>query len=563
MRWSATLGAWARREALLTSTLGAGAALVVLSEPLDQPWLVAAGAGVAAAGAVVSLGFRFAQGRLAGRRERTESLRLLRAPVGAITEVDPTAIGVDPAAQDLLVGDRLPRYIPRGVDDRLCSAIEAAVEGRGGFLVVVMGESKIGKSRSLFEALRVCERGCPAAGGMRVVAPVDGDALRALLLPGQGPRLGRRPAVLWLDDLEPFLNQAVTLQALREWQGGGRGRIVVATYGGKGADLVAEGGAGEKLTTVAEQVLQHAQQLAMTVTSDAELAPLDQTGAAQRQVSADERAAIARFGLAAYLVAGPAVERKLATGRHAAGWPSCPEGVAVVRVAVDWARCGRTDPITDQTLREVWPAYLPVGVAASDDGFGRGLEWALRPVAGAVALIYRTGSYVAYDYVVRLIRSRPDAPDPVDVAWTAAVRTAGADQATGVALAAYRRDRLDDAVAAFRVAGESTDSETAAIAGNNLGVVLGELGRAADAVTAYQQVIDRYADDPAPALREQTANALYNMGVDLGVLDRSADAVAAYQQVIDRYADDPAPALRVAVRYATEALDRSTTVDDE
>ncbi|MDT5407885.1 MAG: hypothetical protein QOG14_105, partial [Mycobacterium sp.] len=28
----------------------------------------------------------------------------------------------------------------------------------------------------------------------------------------------------------------------------------------------------------------------------------------------------------------------------------------------------------------------------------------------------------------------------------------------------------------------------------------GELGRPADALAAYQQVIDRYGDDPAPAL---------------------------------------------------------------
>ncbi|MDN5856927.1 MAG: hypothetical protein L0K86_29645, partial [Actinomycetia bacterium] len=492
VRWSATLGAWARREAVLASALGVGVALAALSQPLNQPWMVSAGAGVAVTGAVVSLGIRVFRGRLEGQRERTESLRRLRAPVAAVSDVDPIAIGVDPAAQDLLTGDRLPRYLPREVDAHVRAAITAAVEGRADFLVVVAGASKIGKSRSLFEALRACEQGCPAARDMHVVAPVDGDGLRALLVPGQGPRLRRKPAVLWLDDLEPFLNQAVTWQNLREWQADGRGRIVVATYGGKGSDLVAEGGAGERLTTLAEQVLQHAQQIPMTATSDAELTALDRAGSTRRQVSVDERAVVARFGLAAYLVAGPALERKLTTGRHAAGWPSCPEGVAVVRAAVDWARCGRTDPITDEMLREVWPAYLPRGTASSDDGFTRGLEWALRPVAGAVALVYRTGSYAAYDYVVRLTRNRPDGLDPLDVTWAAAIRTAGSDQAPGVALAAYREARLVDAAAAFRVAGESTDSETAAISGYNLGVVLGELDRAEDAVVAYRQVIDRY-----------------------------------------------------------------------
>ena len=36
----------------------------------------------------------------------------------------------------------------------------------------------------------------------------------------------------------------------------------------------------------------------------------------------------------------------------------------------------------------------------------------------------------------------------------------------------------------------------------------GELGRPADALAAFQQVIDRYGEDPAPDLREQVAAAM-------------------------------------------------------
>ena len=35
----------------------------------------------------------------------------------------------------------------------------------------------------------------------------------------------------------------------------------------------------------------------------------------------------------------------------------------------------------------------------------------------------------------------------------------------------------------------------------------GELGRPADALAAFQQVIDRYGEDPAPALRERVERA--------------------------------------------------------
>ena len=548
----------------MTAVLALGAALAALSVPLNRPWLATAGLFVAAAGALVRLGIGLLRGRLEQRRERAESSRRLRAPVGPVSEIDPTVIGVDPAAQDLLDGGRLPRYLPRNVDAELVLALTEAVDGRGSWLVVVVGASKVGKSRSLFHALRVCEQTCPAAKDLRVVAPVDGDALRALLLPGQGPRLGARSAVLWLDDVEPFLNQAVTWQVLQEWHRGGRGRIVVATYGGKGSDLVAEAGAGDKLTTAAGQLLQQAREIHMTTTTEAELAAIDRGAALRRRLTEQERALMARFGAAAFLVAGPALERKLVTARHAPGAPPCPEGVAVVRAAVDWARCGRTDPITDDILRRVWPHYLPPGSTSLDDDFARGVQWALRPVAGTVALLYRTGSYAAYDYVVRLVRDQAGAVGSRDEMWSVAVDTASPAGAMAVAVAAYNSSRLETAAAACTRARESAGPVTAAIAGYNLGVVLGELGRSEDAVRAYQQVIDRYGDDPAPALREQTAKALYNMGVDLGVLGRSEDAVRAYQQVIDRYGDDPAPALReqtakalAGVGYSLGVLGRS------
>ena len=69
----------------------------------------------------------------------------------------------------------------------LVAALTDAVDGRGSWLVVVVGASKVGKSRALFEALRACERTCGVAKDLHVVAPIDGDALRALLLPGQAP----------------------------------------------------------------------------------------------------------------------------------------------------------------------------------------------------------------------------------------------------------------------------------------------------------------------------------------------------------------------------------------
>ena len=72
-------------------------------------------------------------------------------------------------------------------------------------MVVAVGTSKAGKSRALLEALKHCTRGKK----VDLVAPCDGDALRSMLVPGQAPE--QRTAVLWLDDIEPFLGDNVTV----------------------------------------------------------------------------------------------------------------------------------------------------------------------------------------------------------------------------------------------------------------------------------------------------------------------------------------------------------------
>lgn len=73
---------------------------------------------------------------------------LLQVPVGPIGEVDPTLIGVDAAAQELLPGGSRPAYVPRGIDEPLCEALKAGVRGDGPWLVVVIGPAKVGKSRA-------------------------------------------------------------------------------------------------------------------------------------------------------------------------------------------------------------------------------------------------------------------------------------------------------------------------------------------------------------------------------------------------------------------------------
>jgi hypothetical protein len=156
MRRSASVGAWTRWQAILGAFLVAAAAVAALSVPLNASWLKVAGLIVAAAGGVVALLITLARARLEGRSERAQLDRRLLVPVAPVSEVDPRLIGVDPAAQTMLTGATLPEYLPRTIDITLREAVGAAFAGWGAWLVVVVGGSKVGKSRALFEALRQC-----------------------------------------------------------------------------------------------------------------------------------------------------------------------------------------------------------------------------------------------------------------------------------------------------------------------------------------------------------------------------------------------------------------------
>ncbi len=479
-------------------------------------------------------------------QERAELQR--QAPVAAVEQIDPTQIGIDRAAQDILPGGEVPEYVPRDVDGDIRAAIDAALDGSGGWLVVVEGPSKVGKSRAFFEAVTRCAQGRK----LELVAPVDAEALRKLVASDEGSTDATH-TVLWLDDLEPYLNEGVRLATLRDRHAGGRGRMVAATYGGKGNERIAGSTAGG-LATIAAEILQSAREIAMTATTTGELAGL------RSDLSAEQFASIERHGLAAYLVAAPMLERKLVTQRHAPGEKERPEGVAVVATAVDWARCGRTDPIPDHTLRDLWPSFLPSAFAAepTDDAFTAAVDWAVRPVAGTIALLHRTASYQAFDYVVQLVRNRSGGEPPHEAAWAAATNDATDAQALAVASAAYEHAQFDTAADAFSRARESSIDDVAALAGYNLGVVLGDLGRSDDAVEVYDEVVARFGEATEPALREQVATALVNKGVRLGALGRSDEELEVYDEVVARYGEATEPVLRQAVAMARTALSQRT-----
>ena len=160
-----------------------------------------------------------------------------RVPIAPITEIDPFGIGVfrsELAAREAPNPD-MPPYVPRRiVDDALRRALTEPYLERTRRLVVVRGDPKSGKSRTMWEAVRVL----PGRRLLALVPPLaSGDATE----PGYEPlgtllRLERpvsrsngRDLVIWVDDAQLHLQRGLTRDNLRRLVGRYPNAIVVMT----------------------------------------------------------------------------------------------------------------------------------------------------------------------------------------------------------------------------------------------------------------------------------------------------------------------------------------------
>jgi TPR repeat protein len=342
-------------------------------------------------------------------------------------------------------------------------------------MITICGRSKAGKSRTLFEGLKeVREDGYE----VQLIAPTTGDAARSLFesIPSGGD--GRRP-IVWLDDLETFVASGLTLEILRDWHER-NGAMFVATYGGKGSEQLREQGEG-RFGVLTDTMLQLSAQINLSTTSAAELKqlPSDIPLQAQREIE--------HHGLPAVMVAAPALERKLMTGRHAAGDHESRQGVAIVRAVIDWARCGRIDPIPLDVLRSLWRTYLPAASPPSDEQFDQAVEWALRPLSGTIALVQDIGGLFAFDYIVGFVEQQSDDSGPSAGAWRHALDTSDPTLALLVGVNAALSNRDEDAIEAMRTAATSQQRLIAGIASLNLGILLDRNGDLDGAEDAYQK----------------------------------------------------------------------------
>jgi hypothetical protein len=221
---------------LLAACVAVFGPLVALAAVVEVLWLRLAIGGLALVGAA-------AVAVLTVRELHVQASERLLIPPRLVGEVDPYDIGVDREAirPRLRSGGEDRRYLPRELEAPLYQALHDALGRRDPTMIVVRGPSKAGKSRTLLHAAQT-HRGLGAA---TLVAPnPNKDAQEALtgVLEPRRLRRGDTPLVLWLDDLEFFVGidrgmHAGVLDELASWD---RPVVVLATAGGKGAELLAD-----------------------------------------------------------------------------------------------------------------------------------------------------------------------------------------------------------------------------------------------------------------------------------------------------------------------------------
>ncbi|GAB7033064.1 tetratricopeptide repeat protein [Streptomyces sp. NPDC021749] len=400
-------------------------------------------------------------------------------------DVDRVALGVRPAHRipDL---PALPPYVLRDRDDTLLAAITRARDAGG--LVLVLGEPFAGKSRTALEAM------AQGLAGFRVFAPARGADLRGLPALLQG-RPGRY--VLWLDDLDGHLGDAA---------GGGGGSLeprLLAQLTALGVIVLAtmrEDAYDEHRHTPHGRVLD----LATVVELAREWSPAERARLAHRGgESGDPRLVDALCssgpeGAAAYLTLGPLLWDEWWRARRA---DRHPRGHALVRAALDLARCGLHGPLPMDLLVKVHECYA--GVTGMDrEPLADARAWATERRHGLLRFLVR-GTGDTWRVAPFLLEAAEwhDTLPPVDgQVWGYALAVARADDAYDYpAFAAVARE-------AFRRAAEAGDGTAL----HNLGVLAESLGERAEAEEWFR----RAADDGQPQSAWRLGRMLADRGED-------------------------------------------------
>jgi Trypsin-like peptidase domain/Sel1 repeat len=379
--------------------------------------------------------------------EAVESQASLEGLVDWLVDGDlPRAKDLDPYRLGATASDygssssygRSDPYVPRAVDEALHAAMQP------GRLVLVVGPSKAGKTRTAFESLG------PRWLQARLVVPVVG-ALGRL---AAHPRLRGtpEPAVMWLDDVHRYLAGAdrLTPGLLNRFTARPGPTMFMGTLRREERDRLRD--ATGELSRDAREMLDAAKTIDLASTADD---PAEQT-AAQEAYPSEELSGV---GLAERLAHAPAV---LQAYRDAV--VANPLRYALIRIAVDWARVGMVSPIPERNLVELakealWAERPELN---TDDRQARqALAWARAPLPGSgrvAALIThplpgRVRGYTPFSYLVAADDGQAGPPRPIPGRfWDQALDLATPEEALAISVSAYNRRNIPAAITASRKA---------------------------------------------------------------------------------------------------------------
>ena len=394
-------------------------------------------------------------GVVSGGVEQAQAVRALAGRRVRVAEADLRLLGVHEAIRVAGVSDEVPpEYVPRDVDaaEFGVRAKVAAAARRGG-LVLLVGGSSVGKTRSAAEAVKEV---LPEwwlvhpAWSAEVATLADAPPART---------------VVWLDQLERYLDgeHGLTGAVVRALLGAPHPVVIIGTLWPDWytvyATVPSPGGADP-----------HARErdvlgLAAVVRIGPVFSAAEQ-GRARAAAARDPRLRIALeaagYGLTQTLAAAPQLVARWEDARTAS-----PYGWAVLNAALDAARLGARAPLSADFLQAAAPGYCTSQQQAEAPGnwFEEALAYATGKLHGAVAALSPAGAamgrvagYTVADYLVQhASRERRYARVPVS-SWDAVLSYIG-EPADTARLAASARNRLlyGYAIPLYRHAAEAGD----------------------------------------------------------------------------------------------------------
>jgi hypothetical protein len=387
-----TLSHWLIIAILFTALFAAAVASAKALNPAWPGWLTAA---LAAAAATITISLATwtkaeITASIQRRKERADirsaGEKALMQELGArktllsVRESDPQRLGVHPAIQTSdqdSISDKsaLPTYVGRDIDADLRSSLRTASK-HGGF-VIILGSSCAGKTRTAYEAIS------DTLADWKILQPSSPSTLSQAVETG----IGLEKTVIWLDDLQDYLEDSLDSTVIRRILDASGATVVVATMWSSTylkyttLPITADSDSYRRQRAVVKlaRILDLADEL-----SDDEIAR------AKEIATVDARISVAMesedHGLTQVLAAAPELKRRRSAGD--------PQSKAVISSAIDCFRLGVRTPLSDTQLRAISRHYLGPADLGSlrESWFEDAISYTQAPTKGATSLLARVST---------------------------------------------------------------------------------------------------------------------------------------------------------------------------